>query len=196
MVPLCINSSGSWVNYAMPGIVWGSILLARGAAALLEGDPIRWRTLAIPLAAVGVLLADVRYTAITAIMQRDEAHMLGQVLSDPIVAATPANQRYFVAMPQGNRLHGRKSLIFDGWLYEQYEKMNLIEPRDPWLLRELSPDRSPDPVRVLVIGSEKGLFKGNLEGLPAEPPLLGFHLYQQYGKYAVWVRDPRAKSSN
>ena len=191
MVPLCLNSDGSWVNYALPATVWGSILLARGSAAILQGaKPIRLRTLAIPLAAIAVLLADLRYTAITAIMQRDEAHMLGQVLSDPIVAGTPRDQRYFVGMPQGNRLHGRKSLAYDDWLYRQYEAMGIIEPRAQWLLRVLA----TDSVRVLIIGSKSSGLNDHPEGLPVEPPELGFHLYQQYGKYAVWVRGPNDNS--
>ncbi len=196
MIPLCLNSDGSWVNYALPAIVWGSILLARGSATILQGaKPTRLRTLAIPLAAVSVLLAnDVRLTAKTASMQHDEAHMLSQVLLDPIVAGTPRDQRYFVGMPQGNRLHGRKSLAYDDWLYRQYEAMGIVEPRAQWLLRVLAPGGEPDSVRVLVIGSKLSTLDVPPQGLPADPPELGFHLYQQYGKYVVWVRGLNAGS--
>lgn len=189
MVPLCLNSDGAWINYALPAVVWGSILLARGCAAILQGTkPIQLRTLAIPVAAVVVLLGDIHYTAVNVIRQRDEAHMLGQVLNDPIVAATPRDQRYFVGMPQGNRLYGRKSLVYDDWLYRQYEAIGVVEPRSRWLLRVLAPSRAADSVRVLVIGSKSTASNDPHEGLPATPPELGFDLYQQYGKYAVWVR--------
>jgi len=189
MVPLCLGSTGAWVNYAMPAVVWGSILLARAASRVIEGPKaLGLRALAIPLAAVVVLLANARLTVISATMRSDEAATLGQVLADPLVAATPAGGRYFVGMPQGNRLHGRIELAHDEWLYGSYEALGMAEPRASWLMRALAgPDRSRS-VRVVVVPSDEAEGGGHVFGLPATLPELGYRIHQQYGRYAVWVR--------
>ena len=118
-----------------------------------------------------MLAADVRYTANTVSMQEERG------ADDPARSSPTRSSRAPPAIGAISRTCRRatastvgKSLAYDAWLYAQYEKMGLIEPKDEWLLRVLGNRHAPDPIRVLVVGSETGLFSDNLDGLPALRP--------------------------
>jgi hypothetical protein len=178
----------------MPAVVWASILVARAAIRVLDAPTLSVRSLAIGLAALALLGNDVRLAEKSYSDRRDGRELMSQVLSDPVVAATPRNQRYFVSKPQLNRLYGRADLAHDEWLYHSYEIAHLAEPRSRWLLAALSGqtpegEKVPNGVTVVIVPSEEG--RGDsVHGLDISLPHLGYKIIQQYGKYAVWQRRP------
>lgn len=184
MAVLCLNTNGSWANYAMPAVVFASILIGRAAPRAIEtsGSPIR--VLAVPLAALVVLAADVRYVAISAQARRDAHAGLRAVLSEPEIARHPASERYFVGRPQYNRLYGRRDLAIDEWLYESFEKLSAAEPRSAWLKRALT----EGPVRLVFVPLDEHHERAVVPGVAEPLPALGFEPILQTGRYYVWER--------
>jgi hypothetical protein len=193
MVPLCLGSTGSWANYAMPAIVWGSILLARSLIRAIEPQSIRWKTWLLVPASLVLVASCVRLSLATHSMRNDEARLMDQILSDPIVAATPASRIFFEDMPQRNRLYGRPSLAYDRWLYESYESLAMAEPRQVWLFHALT-DR--DSIRIVIVPSKRPEGGNRVQGLTPSLPEMGYRIHQQYGQYAVWVRDDLIKTDS
>ena len=202
MIPLCLASEGSWVNYAMPPVVWASVLIGRVADRLANGPPLGWRIL--PLTAAGMILvvADARLIDKAESVRRDDRELMAQVLADPLVASVPPDCRYFVSVPQHNRRFGRVSLAHDEWLYASFEEAGLAEPRAVWLSEAItgvtaSGGPSPEALEVVIVPTpdddEPGARPragGYVPGVGPSLPDLGFGLVQQYEHYAVWSRNP------
>ncbi|MDB5350413.1 MAG: hypothetical protein JWN86_1660 [Planctomycetota bacterium] len=193
MIPLCLGSTGAWVNYAMPAFVWAAILVARAAIRVLDAPKLGVSSVVIGLAAFVLFANDVRLAEISYSFRRDGHQLISQVLADPTVAGTPRNRRYFVGQPQLNRLYGRTDLAHDEWLYASYEAAHMAEPRSQWLLAALTGNdpvlghAPPDPVTLVVVPSD--LKRGDfVYGLDVALPHLGYKNIQQYGRYAVWLR--------
>ena len=186
MVPLCLGSTGAWVNYAMPSAVWGSILLARALDRASETLRLGPRALVVMVASLAFLAADARLVAISASDRLDDRALLAQVLDDPNVKQAGPGGRYFVSRPQFNRMFGRAELAHDEWLYDQFEGLKAAEPREEWLgtpLRSLA-----GPIWVVIAPSDPPGNGREVPGVGADLPHLGYHLEGQYGRYAVWAR--------
>ena len=185
MVPLCLGSEGAWVNYAMPAAAWGAILAARACGRALQPNGAGWAgRLAVVLASFLAAFVDFHYAEASYTSRREAEAEIRRVLDDPAVSGVPPESRYFVAMPQGNRLHGNVALAHDEWLYQSYEKLDMAEPRRVWLREALA---GKGPIRVVVVPSAS---EGAdlVSGLPWPLPMLGYHVQEQVGPYAVWVR--------
>ncbi len=181
---LTVNSTGSWVNYAMPPVVYGSALVARGLdrswAAALGG----WRRATLVAAGLLALAVDVRYVAISARNREVEAARLRELFADPAVAAHPPVERYFVARPQYNRLYGRVGLAHDDWLYTAYELAGAAAPRSEWLKAAIA----SGPIRVVIVAREPHRDPQRVEGTATRLPALGYRKVSNYDLYDVWVR--------
>ena len=119
--------------------------------------------------------------------RQDDLAVLGDLLRDPVVASYPPGARYFVGKPQHNRLYGAVDLAHDEWLYQSYEQAEMAEPRSRWLKDRIAgPDA--DVSLVIVPSSEHGP-GGSVPGVPIVLPDLGYRQIQQYGQYAVWLRE-------
>ena len=188
MVPLCLASEGAFVNYAMPSVVWASILFGRALSRIASEPKHGWKRgflvfAGLVLVARGVQLAEKAQTA-----RQDDRGPLRTLLTDPAVAAIPPSQRYFVHLPQHNRMFGAVDLAHDEWLIQSYEKEGMIDPRSHWLKDRLSgPSANVNVVVVPVSETEDGAY---VPGIPASLPALGYRLVQQFGRYAVWIREP------
>lgn len=196
MVPLCLASEGAFVNYAMPAVVWASILIGRAFARLLEGPRFGWRGAAIALAGLVLLARGLQLVAVAEIARRDDRGVLAELLADPLVSATPADRRYFVHLPQHNRLHGRADLAHDEWLYGSYEAAGLAEPRSGWLRAAIA-GRTPEgravpgALTMVIVPAEPPAPGVHVPGIAFSLPELGYRIYQQYGRYTVWVREAK-----
>lgn len=187
MSVLILGSQGAWTNYAQPSVVWGSILLARGLGRAFASPRLPFRALGIAAAMFLLFAADVRLAGISYLNRREDARSIANVLTDPLVAATPADRRMFPTMSQGNRLYGRVALAHDEWLYEKYERIGMAEPRDKWVRAALT---GPDGVWVVIIPSRDDGPSNHVPGVEPSLPRLGYRLHQQIGRYAVWARKP------
>ena len=151
MVALCLNSAGAWTNYAMQAVVFGSILVARGAARAL-GRPRSVRVgISLVAAALALVLADARLVAISARARFEDRMALAAFFADPDFGSRPRETVYFPGAPQHNRRFGRARLAHDEWLYTAYETLGAAEPRSAWLHSALA----DGPVR-LVVAAEPG----------------------------------------
>lgn len=190
MIPLCLGSQGAWVNYAMPSAVWGAILIARALDRALSDSKPKLAILLLIPASLLAMAADARLAAISYTLRRDDVALMRQVLADPIVVAIAPEKRYFVGLPQGNRLYGRMSIAHDEWLYSSYEALKMAEPRTDWLKRELITS-----VWLVIIPTDDRTGRADyVYGLPWPIDRLGYRIHQQYGRYAVWIRDSPATS--
>jgi hypothetical protein len=170
----------------MPTVVYASILIARAVDRVLRESNARFGLAWIVLGMLIVLAASARLVAISAINRADARDQLRFVLADPIVSNTPPESRFFVSFPQFNRMYGRTGLAYDHWLYSSFEATGSAEPRQDWLSAALR-----GPIRVVVDSSEPPSDPGVVPGVKETLPQLGFHLIQQYGKFAVWHRPER-----
>jgi len=182
---LCLNSTGSWVNYAMPPILYAAVLAARSLDRVIgAGGLPTWRV--APIVAGGILLVmiDCRYVAISARSRLEEAARLESLFADPAVAGHPPSARYFVARPHYNRQFGRVDLAHDDWLYTSYERASAAEPRAVWLRDALL----TGPVKVVIVALEEYRDPERVEGLRDSLPALGYREVGQHGLYRVWTR--------
>jgi hypothetical protein len=181
MVPLCLNSTGSWVNYALEPVVLGAVLVARGLDRVVASAP-GWRCGPIVLAAVALLAADARLVRISARNRADDREALRSLLADP--ALGPRESRYFVAVPQYNRLYGRAELAHDDWLYSAFEAVGAAEPRSSWLRSALT----TGPVQQVVVANDPHRDPMLVEGLAEPLPWLGYRKVDRFGRFDLWER--------
>ena len=181
---LCVGSTGSWVNYAMPPLVFAAALIARALDRAISARPPLWRLAPILAAAVLELAVDVRYVAISARGRAAEAARLRELFADPVVARHPPEARYFVARPQNNRLYGRIALAHDDWLYTAFEQASAVAPRSEWLQAAVA----RGPVRLVIVAREAHRDPRRIEGTYTLLPALGYRQVGRHDLYDVWER--------
>ncbi len=182
IVPLCLKSSGAWVNYAMPSAVWGSILLARWLNRATADVRIGFRPALYILASFLVLFGVYRLVRNSADPRRADRQLVAMLLEDPAVGRSPREVRYFVGLPQFNRMHGNVGLAHDEWLYNQFEGLGEAEPRDRWLKAALG-----STVHLVIVPASSPA--GAVPGVSGDLPDLGYRQIRQIGQYALWSRD-------
>ncbi len=181
---LCRGSTGSWVNYFMPSVILAGILVGRALARIAAE---RTKIKAFALIAIGLVavLARDAHLAYTSWLNRAEGQaQIRLVLDDPALADTTPDQRYFVGLPNVNRLHGNAALTHDEWLYQQFERAGDAEPRDAWLREALA----RGPVRAVVVPLDGRRDADEVPGLTGRLPALGYTLSGQAGSFCIWTR--------
>jgi hypothetical protein len=184
---LCRNSTGAWVNYFMPTIVYGCVLVARAIDRVLASP----RASLLRLAPIGPALAVAAgadaYVAYQSYSNRAEFEAdMATLLAQPAIASRPSGARYFEGSPNSNRMFGRASLAYDHWLYPVFEALGEAEPRDDWLRGALLRD-----VEVVVVPpAPAGEAPGSIPGLSEPLPALGYNLVGQVGASSLWERAP------
>ncbi len=175
---LCRASTGAWVNYGIPGIVYLSVLLARALDRIVAGGarPVRlgWVAAAAvaPLvSAIGMLVYDLDQRKVD---QQARALLVARM-------ARPASEFFFVDRPGANRRNGRPDLVYDEWLYPVFERTGLAEPRSAWLLAKLM-----DGSVSVVVNTSDGR---GIEGVAPALARLGFvKRFSLEPVYFMWER--------
>jgi hypothetical protein len=174
------SSSGAWVNYAIPAMVFAAALTARALARATEPCPMRrgWVPAAAAAAVLASALMDVK---VEAARRRAEHADLPRVLA---AAGCPPSAVFFADRPGLNRMTGRLDWVYDAWLYPAFESRKLAEPRGRWLRPLLG---SPTAARAVVLESDADRVDGIAEPLPT----LGFRPAGRVGPFRVWTLGPR-----
>jgi len=192
---LYYGSQGAWLNYAIPGVVYASVLTGRGLSRACAPGPGGRRAWVVGAAALAVgaaycrdLPRDVRDRVV-------EEVMIDTVMRDPKVRGRPASEIYFPGLPGYNRRFGRLDLAHDEWLYGFFERAGEAEPRAGWLRPALL--RS---VRLVIVPDDPPI------SFPTDPPTppgldeplpdLGYASVLRVGRYRVWerLRPPKGDS--
>jgi hypothetical protein len=142
MALLCRNSSGAWINYAVQATAFACALLGRALARLAAGVG-GWRAIALALGALAVPsseVSDVLHEFGADRANRQETRLVVEKID------APAGAVYFAGDPGANRVHGRRELVIDDWLYPVFESIGQAEPRALWLRRTLA----EGPIRAIV----------------------------------------------
>jgi hypothetical protein len=173
-------STGAWYNYAVQGVVFSCIAGARALARAIAGPlatsayfGVALAVLAVPVFALTDLKEIVaRRRAESAVLQKLLARLPGQ-----------RDAFFFVDRPGFNRLHGRRELVYDPWLYPVFESMSLAEPRSTWLARALE----NGPIRIVVATSPQL----QIDGLTRTLVEMGYTFRLRIGPWFVWTRQIR-----
>ncbi|HLH28481.1 MAG TPA: hypothetical protein VKW77_06170, partial [Acidimicrobiales bacterium] len=176
LVVLCRSSSGAWINYGIPAVVFASVLAARSLARAAEARPRGWPVIAA-LASTAVLASVLMDAKVETSRRRAEHAELAR-----LVAATglPPSSVFFADRPGLNRMSGRLEWVYDDWLYPAFESLKLAEPRARWL----PPAQGPrSEVRALVLEPDGDRLDGLSEPLSA----LGFRPGGRFGPFRVWT---------
>ena len=182
VVPLCLASTGAWVNYAIQGIVFAAILTGRSLARACGGARLRTSLISIAIATLAVLCVEIIEAYATFHRMRFERMSTEAVLH---ILKEPTSSVYFVGEPGKNRVYGRADLVFDHWLYPVFESAHLAEPRSSWL-RDALTDGS---VRFVITTSKEP----RIDGLEEPLTSLGYRSRFEIVSLYVWeqVRAPR-----
>jgi hypothetical protein len=176
LVLLCRSSSGAWINYGIPAVVFASVLIARALAR--AADVVPHRQSAILLAAATAVIASVLMDAKVEVNSRRAEHSdLARLFAS---TGLPPAAVFFADRPGLNRMSGRLEWVYDDWLYPAFESLKLAEPRARWL-RSLLEARAA--VRAVVIESDSD----RLDGIPEPLPALGFQPAGRVGSFRVWT---------
>jgi hypothetical protein len=135
VVPLCLASTGAWVNYAIQGMVFVAILTGRSLARACEAAGLRMPLIMIAAAAFALVCLELEAAHSTYFHQRLERLSAEMVLSN---LTEPNSELYFAGGPGRNRQYGRTDLVFDHWLYPVFESVHGAEPRSIWLRSALT----------------------------------------------------------
>jgi hypothetical protein len=181
VVVLSYSSSGAWINYGIPVVVFAAVLAARSLARATEPGSASRRWI-LAAAAVAVLASAFMDVEVEAARRRAEHADLARVFA---AAGVPPPAIFFADRPGLNRMTGRLEWVYDAWLYPAFESRKLAEPRGRWLRRALGP---PAGARAVVLESDSGRVDGIAEPLSA----LGFRLEGRVGPFRVWTFDPRS----
>jgi hypothetical protein len=176
LVILCRSSSGAWINYGIPAVVFAAALTARLLARALEVMAPPWRSIPA-VAAVAVLASALMDTKVEVSRRRAEHGDLAEVFAS---TQLPPSAFFFADRPGLNRMSGRLEWVYDDWLYPAFESLKLAEPRARWLPPALGP---PAGARAVVLDSDSPRIDGIREPLPA----LGFRLSGRFGSFRVWT---------
>jgi hypothetical protein len=185
LVILCRSSSGAWINYGIPAVVFASVLTARALARAADARPRSQR--AILVAAVVAVLASVLMDAKVEVNRRRMEHDdLARIFAS---TGLPPAACFFADRPGLNRMSGRLEWVYDDWLYPAFESLKLAEPRARWLRPLLGPTAA---ARAVVLESDAD----RLDGIPEPLPALGFQSAGRVGSFRVWTvgsPSPRAR---
>jgi hypothetical protein len=182
VVPLCLASTGSWVNYAIQGIVFAAILTGRSLARACDLARLRASLFPIAVATLVLLCVTIKEAYITFHRMRFERLTAELVLRS---MKEPTSDVYFVGEPGKNRQYGRLDLVFDHWLYPVFESAHLAEPRSTWLRRALT-DGS---VRFIVTTSKDP----RIDGLDEPLTTLGYRARFEIASLYAWERVRAAR---
>jgi hypothetical protein len=182
MVNLCLASSGAWYNYAVPAVLYTSILVGRALDSLLVHGVTRWERLAVGIASAGLFVLVTRTVMITAESRRRGHEDIAALLADPRVSSHASVERYFAGPLQHlNQRFGNRQSLHDEWLYTAFEAVHAAEPRQVWLQQKLV--RGPIS-QVIVPGH--GI---ELSGITGTLPELGYTPVRSFGELRLWARE-------
>ena len=170
-------STGGWFNYAIEAVLIGCVLTARTLARAFD-RPVSWRFL-ISAVMAAVAVPVFAWTDVRQVLRRrdTEAKEMALLLNR---LPQPASQIFFVDLPGANRLHGRRGLVYDPWLYPVFESIDQAEPRSGWLEEELATGATRF---VATISSH-----AKVDGLRRSLPELGYSRSGRVGSYFLWAR--------
>jgi hypothetical protein len=177
IVPLCMASSGVWVNYAIPGIVIAAILTARSVSRACNEARLARSLIPMGVAAVALLGFELNNAF------RTFHHIRAERLSAELVLYNLKERKsalYFAGAPGKNRVCGSTDLVFDDWLFPVFESLHLAEPRSSWLSSALT-DGS---VRFVITTSNDPM----IDGLDVPLTALGYVPRLQIASFYVWER--------
>jgi hypothetical protein len=174
-------STGGWFNYAIEAVVIGCVLTARALARAFERAA-SWRLL-IPAVAAAVAVAVFAWTDVRQVLRRRDIEAKETALLLKRVPQ-PASQIFFVDLPGANRLHGRRGLVYDPWLYPVFESIDQAEPRSLWLEEELATGVTR---YIATISSH-----AKVNGVNRTLPELGYSRSGRVGPYFLWARHTPA----
>ena len=184
VVPLCLASTGAWVNYAVQGIVFAAILTGRALVRACDVARLRMSLAALAVAALALVCFGLKEAYDTYARMRFE-----RLKSELIVTNLPerTSDLYFASDPGRNRQYGRTDLVFDPWLYPVFESVHGAEPRPTWLRSALT-DGS---VRFVITTSKDP----RIDGLNERLTRLGYAPRFEVGSLYVWeqVRAGRSR---
>jgi hypothetical protein len=180
------QSTGAWYNYTVQAMFFAAVLAARALARSVPGPLPARAIFAVALAVLAVpafAFTDVKETLAR---RRAENALLRRLFEQ--VDVNPESV-FFVDRPGFNRVHGRKDLVYDPWLYPVFEATGRAEPRSAWLAQALA----IGPVQVIVTA----IPHTRIDGIPRTLPDLGYTLRTRLGPWLVWTRQLRqADASN
>jgi hypothetical protein len=171
------SSTGSWANYGIQATVFASVLTSR---ALERVCSVRLPTrAALPVAAAALVVLITASGSAWSGHNRDRSER-GAITDILAHFGRPSTEYFFVGRPGDNRIHGRRDLVYDDWLYPAFESIRLAEPRSTWLRQALT-DGS---VRFIVNTSDTP----DIDGLAEPISRLGFIRRIRHGPFFVWER--------
>ncbi len=181
LVPLCLFNRGAADNYALQATILACILIGRSLSRALDdmGAP-ALRPILIVIATMVLLARDLQFVELSARCWREERAILRSMFASRILAHRSPEERYFVDLPQYNRLFGRVDLAHDEWLYGAFEAVGAAEPRSRWLRSALA----NGPVHQVIVPSPEEKVPGLEESLTN----IGYINITQFGQYRVWER--------
>ncbi len=175
IAPLCRGSTGAWVNYAIPGLVFAAILTARFLWRACNEARLPPLLVPIGVSAAALLGYELLEQYLTFHNRRAERLSVEIVLYS---LKEPTRDIYFTGSPGKNRTSGRSDLVFDDWLYPVFESLHLAEPRSAWLPVALT-DGS---VQFVVTSSNDPRIDGVNQPLTS----LGYIPRLQVGSIYIW----------
>jgi hypothetical protein len=176
VVLLCRSSSGAWINYGIPAVVFASVLIARSLARAADAMPRRRREILVA-AAVAVLASVLMDAKVEVNSRRAEHADLARLFAS---TGVPPPACFFADHPGLNRTSGRLEWVYDDWLYPAFESLKLAEPRARWLRPRLE---ARGGVRAVVLESASD----RLDGIPESLSALGFQSAGRVGSFRVWT---------
>jgi hypothetical protein len=175
---LCKLSTGAWYNYAIQAVMFAAVLVARSLAP--GSSAVRSQAALVAAALAAAAVPAFAWTdAKEVLARRQNERVWTQRLLESL--KRPPDQLFFLDRPGDNRIHGRRDLVFDPWLYPVFESSGQAAPREEWLAGELA----AGSVRVVVANSPRPEVSGVSRSLRE----LGYHKLQRFGPYWVWMRD-------
>ncbi len=172
------QSTGAWLNYAIPALVFASTLAGRGLSRLANPTVPRWVGIPIGLASLAIMVSCLRDLRYEIALDRGERHLVEQIVAHRDLRRP---SYYFTNRPGWNRVNGRIDLVHDDWLYPVFESIGLAEPRSQWLGAALT---SRSPVRAVVAMNPRP----TLDGTWIDLRRLGYRPDISLGPFYVWIR--------
>lgn len=178
VVFLARQSTGAWLNYAIPATTFAAALAGRALSRSQVSTAPPWAAFPVGLAALTFLASCLSGQA----EDRRHAGLEGQAV-DLIYAYDKRDRSayYFTNRPGFNRLNGRLELVHDDWLYPVFERIGQAEPRSVWLRDALA---FQTPVRAVVATSPDN----RLEGTSLDLRRLGYRKHINVRPFYVWIR--------
>lgn len=178
VVILSRQSTGAWLNYAIPATVFAAVVAGRGLSGLTQRPVPRWVAVPVGLAATMLVISCIGSLSEDRWRARREGRFVEEILTH---RSLDRSSYYFTNRPGINRLNGRLELVHDDWLYPVFEKIGLAEPRSTWLRIALG---QHGPVRAVVATSPDQ----HIEGTSLDLLRLGYRRDISDGPFYVWIR--------